>query len=98
MLFQVLFTSPRNSIPAHRNLFNLLDCQILICSNPRPQAVTSITAMHEIRILEIPSVEELLSTSYPSYPYNKTFGEARTDPLVVPRNIAPRREPNSAAA
>lgn len=79
----MLFTSPRNSIPAHRNLFELLHCKILICPNPRPQAVNSITASCEMRVLEIPSVEELLRTSYPSYPYTKTFSEARADPLVV---------------
>ncbi|KAH8803696.1 hypothetical protein F5884DRAFT_904184 [Xylogone sp. PMI_703] len=81
--YKVLFTSPRNSIPAHTNLFKLLNCNILVTPNPRPQAVAAIADSCNVRILEIPTVEELLTNKYPNYPYNKTFEEARRDPLIV---------------
>lgn len=81
--YKVLLASPRNSIPAHVNLFNLLDCKIMVTPNPRPQAVTAITSSHNIRVLEIPTLEELLSTEYPHYPYEKTFEDAQKEPLVV---------------
>lgn len=45
--------------------------------------MTTIVASHEIEILEIPTVEELLAKVYPSYPYEKSFEQARTEPLVV---------------
>lgn len=80
---QVLLSSPRNSIPAHVNLFELLNCQVLITPTPRPQAVTTITAAHDIRVLEIPTVDELLNTKWPHYPFHKTFEDARNEPLLV---------------
>lgn len=55
----------------------------MVSPNPRPQAVTAITASHNLRILEIPSVEELLDISHPHYPYDKSFEETRKEPLVV---------------
>ena len=70
-------------MPAHVNLFSLLKCHKLVTPNPRPQAVTAIVANHEIEVLEIPTVAELLSKVYPHYPYEKSFEQARTDPLVV---------------
>ncbi|KAJ9624372.1 hypothetical protein H2204_010825 [Knufia peltigerae] len=81
--YKVLLTSPRNSMPAHVNLFTLLDCKKLVAPNPPPQAVTTIAASHDIAVLEIPSVADLLNQTYPDYPYDKTFDEARKDPLVV---------------
>lgn len=80
---QVLLTSPRNSLPAHINLFNLLKCRKLVTADPKPQAVTTIIASHEIELLDIPTVEALLAKVHPAYPYEKSFEQARTDPLVV---------------
>lgn len=55
----------------------------MVTPNPRPQAVTAITTSHDLRVLEIPTLEELLNTSYPHYPYEKSFDEAQKEPLVV---------------
>jgi len=79
----MLFTSPRNSIPAHGKLFESLDSCILITSSPRPPVVNAIVSAHPLRVLEVPSLQELLNTTYPHYPYNKTFLEAKNEPLVV---------------
>lgn len=70
-------------MPAHINLFNLLNCRKLVTPTPRPQAITAIVASHEIEVLEIPTVAELLEKVHPHYPYEKSFEQARTDPLVV---------------
>lgn len=70
-------------MPAHVNLFNLLGCKKLVAPNPPPQAVTTIVASHDIAVLEIPSVADLLNQVYPEYAYKKSFDEARKDPLVV---------------
>ena len=37
-----------------------------------------------LRVLEAPSVEELLSNSHPLFPFDKTFEGARSEPLVLP--------------
>ncbi|MCJ1251009.1 hypothetical protein MMC30_008240 [Trapelia coarctata] len=81
--YKTLFTSPRNSIPAHGKLFESLDCRVLITSSPRPPVVNAIVSAHPLRVLEVPSLQDLLTTAYPHYPYNKTFLEARNEPLVV---------------
>jgi acyl-coenzyme A synthetase/AMP-(fatty) acid ligase len=70
-------------MPAHINLFNLLECRIIVTPNPWPQAVAAIVAAHDIEVLEIPTVEELLNKSYPPYAYTKSFEDARKEPLVV---------------
>lgn len=45
--------------------------------------VDEIVAAHTLRVIRAPSVEELLTTKYPHYAFDKTFDEARDEPLVV---------------
>ena len=83
-MLQILLTSPRNSVAAHANLFDILDCNVLISPNPRPPTVDAILAsIKGISAFDVPSVDELLSTTYPHYPYNKTFEDAKNEPLAV---------------
>ncbi|KAI1379850.1 putative NRPS-like enzyme [Hypoxylon crocopeplum] len=80
----VLFlTSPRNSLAAHRALFDVLECKILVTTDPVPPPALSIIDAVKPRVLTAPSVDELFSKSYPPYVYDKTFEEARWDPLWV---------------
>ncbi|KAH0591763.1 hypothetical protein MHUMG1_10495 [Metarhizium humberi] len=81
---QIFVTSPRNSQPAQRALFNHLGCQTLITTNPlSPPAQAVLDAVAPARHLTVPSVEELLSSSHPTYVWNKTFEEVQNDPFVV---------------
>lgn len=79
----MFFTSPRNSIPAHIHLFNCLGCQTMLTSSPVPPVVNAIAGAHPLKVLEIPSVHDLLHKKYPQYPYNKTFEEAKDEPLLA---------------
>ncbi|TVY16316.1 Non-canonical non-ribosomal peptide synthetase FUB8 [Lachnellula arida] len=81
--YKMFFTSPRNSIPAHRHLFNSLGCQTMLTSSPAPPVVNAIVGAHPLKVLEVPSVHDLLHKKYPHYPYNKTFEEAKDDPLLA---------------
>jgi hypothetical protein len=80
---QAFFTSPRNSIPAHCSLFEKLKCQAMLTSNPTPPAVGPILSAYPMKHLQVPSVEDLLDTVHPHYPYNKTFVTAHFEPFVV---------------
>lgn len=80
---QVLLTSPRNSLAAHSSLFTLLDCSVMVVPNPYPPGVSAIVESSKLRAIEIPSVENLLSERFPHFQYNKTFHQARMEPLVV---------------
>lgn len=72
-------TSDRNSVEAHLNLFDELDCQIILTTNPPVPAVEAILAERKMRLVSIPPIEELLSTTYPKYPYCKDFQASQND-------------------
>ena len=48
---------PRNSIPAHSNLFNVTDCHVMLASSLRPPVVAAIVIAHPLRVLEVPTVD-----------------------------------------
>ncbi|KAI0384450.1 putative NRPS-like enzyme [Hypomontagnella monticulosa] len=80
----VLFlTSPRNSPAAHRSLFGALKCQNLVTTDPVPPSVTPILEAVKPRKLTLPGVNELLGEPYPHFPFDKTFEQARWDPLFI---------------
>ncbi|KAI0147409.1 putative NRPS-like enzyme [Xylariaceae sp. FL1272] len=81
--YTLFLTSPRNSPAAHRALFESLECRTLVTTDPTPPPALAIVEAVNPRKLTAPSVDELLSTSYPPYVYEKTFQEARLDPLMV---------------
>ncbi|MCJ1463039.1 hypothetical protein MMC07_001643 [Pseudocyphellaria aurata] len=71
------------SIPAYTNLFRITDCKLIAAAEPLPPVVDEILAVHPLRVIRVPSVQELLTAKYPHYPFEKTFEEARDEPLVV---------------
>lgn len=79
----MLLNSPRNSIPAYTNLFKTTDCKVMFATESLQPVVDEIVAAHTLRVIRAPSVEELLTTKYPHYAFDKTFDEARDEPLVV---------------
>ena len=79
----MLLVTARNSIPAYTNLFKITDCEVMIAAEPRLPKVDEILAVHSLRVIRAPSIEELLTTSYRPYAFAKTFDEARDEPLVV---------------
>lgn len=79
----MFLTSPRNSVAAQVNLFDRLKCKVLLSPNPRPPSVTVIIAAHEIRLVEVPSVNELLEKIHPYFPYDNNYHEALNQPLFA---------------
>lgn len=79
----MLLVTPRNSIPAYTNLLKVTDCKLIAAAEPLLPVVDEILAIHPLRVIRVPSVEELLTIKYPHYPFEKTFEEARDEPLVV---------------
>lgn len=79
----MLLTSPRNSIPARVNLFNLLDCTILLVPDPQPPMISALTAAQKVHVIQVPILDGLISQRHPHYPYTKTFAEASHEPLLA---------------
>ena len=75
--------SPRNSVTAQISLLERVKCRKLLTPNPRPPAVTSILAAHEIRVVEVPNVEWILDNTHQAFPYGKTFRKALTEPFFT---------------
>ncbi|MCJ1245408.1 hypothetical protein MMC30_002612 [Trapelia coarctata] len=81
--YTVFLTSPRNSVAAQISLLERLKCKIMLSPSPRPPPVTAILDAHKLRLLEVPTADDLLTEQYPVYPFGKTFVEARLDPLFI---------------
>ncbi|GLA90361.1 putative NRPS-like protein biosynthetic cluster [Aspergillus tubingensis] len=79
----MFLTSPRNSAVAHQSLFTKLGCATLLAPSPRPPFIAGIVDAHSVKVVDVPSMAELLATEYPVFPYHKTFLEAAHDRLVI---------------
>lgn len=49
----------------------------------RPPVTDEILDVHEMQVYQIPELEELLDQDHPHYHFEKTFEQARGEPLVV---------------
>ncbi|KAG5746391.1 hypothetical protein H9Q70_010912 [Fusarium xylarioides] len=84
--YQVIFLSPGNSIEAALGLLEATKCALWVhpVDYPPYPLVERIQETRELRILEIPTVTELLdASSSPHYPYTKTYDEAMGDPFCI---------------
>lgn len=65
----MFLASPRDNVAAQINLLSRLKCKTMISPSPRPPPVTAILDAYELRVLEIPNVQELLSKKSPQIPF-----------------------------
>ena len=80
----MLLVSPRNTISDHISLFKATDCKVLLTPpTRRATLVASLLEVYTFRIIDPPSLHELLDGKYSHYPFAKTFADARKEPLVV---------------
>lgn len=80
---KAFFTSPRNSIAAHKALFDALECHILLTPSSAPPVTEQILVAHQMKHLHIPSVENLIDKPHRHYEFNKTYEANRTDPMLA---------------
>ncbi|GAM37529.1 hypothetical protein TCE0_024f07522 [Talaromyces pinophilus] len=82
--YKAFFPSPRNSKVAQIDLLSKLECKVIMTTNPEPPFVSMILQDYEITKLVIPTLEELLQEEdVPPYPYEKSYEEAKNDPIFV---------------
>lgn len=79
----MFLTSPRNSIAAQKSLLDRLQCTTLLSPSPRPPPVKAIPDARDMRILEVPSIEEILASSSPHYEYDRDPASASGEPLFI---------------
>ena len=51
--------------------------------SPRLPVVAAISRVYPLRVVNSPSLNGLLDSTYAHYPYSKTFAEAKDEPLLV---------------
>ncbi|CAG8974364.1 hypothetical protein HYALB_00011296, partial [Hymenoscyphus albidus] len=82
--FSGLFlSSPRNSSTAHYYLFDSLGCETLIVTDSISPMFAGAISSHDLNVLQVPGIHELLDAQTRPYPYNKTWEEAKDDPLLA---------------
>ncbi|KAI9650706.1 hypothetical protein NHQ30_000728 [Ciborinia camelliae] len=82
--YPLLLTSSRNTPEGTKSLFNATGCQVLLTTDPRPPTAAPVIQLHDhLQVLNVPSYEDLLNTTYEHFPYDKTFECARREPLVA---------------
>ncbi|KAI1314056.1 hypothetical protein F5Y03DRAFT_2856 [Xylaria venustula] len=80
----LFLTSPRNSLVAHKSLFERLECNVLITPDPAPSHVLQIKeVIDNCHNIVIPGIDELMETISPVYVSDKTLDKSRSDPFCV---------------
>ena len=76
--------SPRNSLAAHLNLLENTQCHVLMTAEPVPPLARDVLAQRSMVHVIVPELEHWLDApTVESYPYAKTFEQARYEPFVV---------------
>ena len=79
----MLLVSPHNSVAAQTNLFKSLKCRTLLTGESRLSLASVNLDTLGLRVVEFPCVDDLLSRKHAVYPFEKSWDEARSDPLVA---------------
>ncbi|KAF3015839.1 hypothetical protein G7054_g6817 [Neopestalotiopsis clavispora] len=80
---KIFFSSPHNTLETHLDLIERTQCKAIMLA--RGVYARDIINHHPMPKTEIPELDDLLDLSdvAPIYPYNKTYEEAKTEPLVL---------------
>lgn len=79
-----MFLSPRNSLEGHLAVIDRSDCHLWLLPSQRLGRVEQVLEKRELAVHPMPELLDLLDErSVDTYPYGKTFTEARNDPFVV---------------
>ncbi|KAF7939088.1 uncharacterized protein EAE97_007169 [Botrytis byssoidea] len=71
--YLIFLTSPRNSVAAQTNLLDRLECRTVLSPTPCPPQITEILeANSHLRVVEVPSVGDILKNKGRRFPFDKT--------------------------
>ena len=83
-LLQALLASPRNSLAAHLDLLENTQCHVLMTAESLPPLAREVLSQRPMVHVIVPELERWLDArTVDSYPYAKTFEQARYEPFVV---------------
>ncbi|OLN85756.1 Iterative polyketide synthase CazM 8 [Colletotrichum chlorophyti] len=82
--YKALLISPRNSFEGQMNLFEKTDCKIICFDSSFRDVIQPLLEERQMDAIMVSSADSWLSVDeVPYFPYDKTFEEAKNDPVVV---------------
>lgn len=78
--------SPLNSFEASRSIVETTECLRIFYADPFAKVakdLQSAAASRNLEVAQIASLDECLTAESTPYPYEKTFEEAKWDPIVI---------------
>ncbi|KAF0318408.1 Non-canonical non-ribosomal peptide synthetase [Colletotrichum sp. SAR11_59] len=82
--YKALLISPRNSHEGQMNLFEKTDCNIICFDSSFKDVIQPLLEERQMDAIMVSSADAWLDeTEVPHFPYDKTFEEAKMDPVVV---------------
>ncbi|WYZ39099.1 hypothetical protein EsH8_III_001013 [Colletotrichum jinshuiense] len=82
--YKALLISPRNSYEGQMNLFEKTDCRIICFDSSFKDVIQPLLEERQMDAIMVTSADSWLSDEeVPHFPYDKTFEEAKSDPVVV---------------
>ncbi|KFY07410.1 hypothetical protein V492_07163 [Pseudogymnoascus sp. VKM F-4246] len=80
----LLLPSPRNAIPNTMSLLEATKCSVIFYSGSCKEQATHLQSLVAgLKIVEVPSLEDMVSTPSKPYPHNKTWQEAKDDTVII---------------
>ncbi|TVY94169.1 Non-canonical non-ribosomal peptide synthetase [Lachnellula willkommii] len=81
---RLLLPSPRNALPNTTSLINATNCKTLFYSGPlASQAEALQKLIPSLNTLPLPSLDTMIASPTPHYPYGKTWAEAKDDVVMI---------------
>jgi acyl-coenzyme A synthetase/AMP-(fatty) acid ligase len=83
--YKTFWTSPRNSLAGHLALLEAVECKIFLTPNVIPPGMGEIIGQLQMRHLVVPEQDSWINPTQDValYRYEKTYDQARMDPLTV---------------
>ena len=80
--YQLLLLSPRNSVAGHAHLIDKTNCHVFLKGSTT--SIDHILSERPMKSFNVPELADLLQEKkVPTYPFRKTFEEARNDPAII---------------
>ena len=79
----MVFPSPGYSIAGLAVLLDELKCKTILAPSTSPSIVPAFLTIHPLKLVNVPEIEELLAKEHPHFAFEKSFKNARQEPLVV---------------
>ncbi|KAI4241070.1 MAG: hypothetical protein L6R42_011382 [Xanthoria sp. 1 TBL-2021] len=82
--YKVLFPSPRNTIQINMSLLDQTQCcEFFASPEVLPIAESLKKERKQLRVLAVPTLDDMLVDASEHYPYDKNYATARWEPMVV---------------